>query len=67
MGVLQECYRAGEFQRTWKISKTFFYEEVKKGRLKTIKAGRAILITRAAVEAWLALCEAETEQRRNVG
>ena len=37
---------------------------MKKGRLKTIKAGRAILITRAAVEAWLSLCEAETEKLR---
>ena len=53
-------YRGGEFIKTFKISKTRFYEDRKNGRIRTIKAGRAVLITREAIEQWIALCEAES-------
>ena len=42
-----------EFLRAYKISRTSFYDEVKKGRLNIIKRGRRTLITQTDADSWL--------------
>lgn len=63
--VTKEAYRPREFQRAYGVAKSYFYEQVAQGRLKTIKAGKATLVTREAANEWLALCAAETRATRS--
>lgn len=58
------AFRPREFQETFGIRKSFFYEEVAKGRIEIIKCGKATLITREAASDWLALCAHETPRAR---
>jgi len=62
--IQKQAYRPREFQRTFGVGKSFFYDEIAKGRLKVVKAGKATLVTREAASEWLALCASETPIRR---
>lgn len=42
-----------EFLRVYRISRTSFYDEVRKGRVKVIKRGRRTLIAKDDADAWL--------------
>jgi|WetSurMetagenome_2_1015567.scaffolds.fasta_scaffold1423004_1 hypothetical protein len=57
--IAKQAWRVKEFLYAFGIAKSFFYEQIALGRLKTIKAGKATLITRQAAEEWLTLCESE--------
>lgn len=42
-----------EFLRQYAISRTSFYDEVKKGNLRVLKRGRRTLISKADAAVWL--------------
>ncbi len=42
-----------EFIRLYAISRTSFYDQVKKGNLRLIKRGRRTLVAKADADAWL--------------
>lgn len=50
----KQAYRPREFMRAYGIKKSHFYELVSRGALKTLKCGRATLVSRAEAEAWFA-------------
>ena len=61
----QELWQAGaltvsEFLKLYKISRPTFYQEVRSGRLRTIKLNRARRITLQAARDWSELREALT-------
>lgn len=50
---MQILMTVSEFLRDYKISRTSFYDEIKKGRLQLIKRGRRSLIAKADADAWV--------------
>lgn len=52
-------YDIPEFCATYKISRTKTYEEIKAGRLKVRKFGRATRIASEDAEAWFVACAAD--------
>ena len=57
------AYSIPEFQEQIPLkSKSFIYEEIAKGRLKTIKAGRRRFITHEAARAYIRLLESEAAE-----
>lgn len=48
-----EVYSTAEFCERFRIGKTKFWDEVKAGRLRVIRLGRTVRITRADAMAWL--------------
>ena len=53
------AYSPREAAKLCGVGLTKLYSEISNGRLRRLKAGRRSLITAAAIEAWLALLEAE--------
>ena len=51
-------YDIPDFCATYKISRTTTYEEIKAGKLKVRKIGRATRIASEDAEAWFAACAA---------
>jgi excisionase family DNA binding protein len=47
-------YTVNGFMANFKISRTFFYAEVKRGRLRLTKIGRASRIAKADADSWAA-------------
>jgi hypothetical protein len=56
------AYDVPGFCRAYKISRTTAYEEIKAGRLKIRKIGRATRIAPEDAEAWFASCAVGTAE-----
>ena len=48
------AFSVAGFCKTYAIGRTFMYEEIAKGRLRTRKAGRRTLILKDDADSWLA-------------
>lgn len=48
------AFTVAEFCRRFSIGVTSFYEQVKAGRLRTVKVGRKTLVLRRDARAWIA-------------
>jgi hypothetical protein len=66
-------YRVTDAMRVLRMSRTVIYDQIRTGRLRSVKQGRARLITPAAIRAYIALLERKprkqpddqaTQQRR---
>lgn len=55
------AYDITSFSQAFKIGRTKVYEEIKSGRLKTLKVGRRRIIPIESVNKWVALLTDETE------
>lgn len=54
------AYRPKSAQKMLDISESYFWDQVAKGRLKTIKISpKVTLVTSEAINNWIALCEAD--------
>ena len=51
--ITKVTFSVTEFCKAAGIGRSFFYEEVKTGRIKVLKAGRRTLIPTAELAAWL--------------
>ncbi|MEV4080654.1 helix-turn-helix domain-containing protein [Nonomuraea fuscirosea] len=56
-----ELFRIPQAMRLLKLSRTIIYEQLRAGRLRSIRQGRARLITAAAIRDYIALLERESE------
>jgi excisionase family DNA binding protein len=56
-------YRISDAVRALRLSRSVIYEQIKEGRLRTVKQGRATLITAAALDAYVKLLEREEAER----
>ncbi|WP_068928128.1 helix-turn-helix domain-containing protein [Planobispora rosea] len=56
-----ELYRIPDAMRLLKMSRSVIYEQIRSGRLRSVKQGRARLITPAAIRDYIALLEQEAE------
>lgn len=64
MGALnRELFRVSEAMEILSMSRTVIYEQLRNGRLRYVKQGRATLITRAAIRNYIALLETESGVR----
>lgn len=50
-----------EFLRQYTISRTSFYNEIKKGNIRILKRGRRTLIAKADADAWLETLRKKTD------
>ncbi|TMR16677.1 helix-turn-helix domain-containing protein [Nonomuraea turkmeniaca] len=48
--------------RLLRMSRTVIYDQIRTGRLRSVKQGRARLITPGAIRAYIALLEKEAEE-----
>jgi len=60
--VPDQYFRVQEAQAILRIGKTTIYEELRTGRLRSVKRGRSRLIPGAAIAAYQALLNFETEE-----
>lgn len=64
MGALsKELFKVSEAMELLSMSRTVIYEQMRNGRLRYVKQGRATLITRAAIRNYVALLENESGVR----
>jgi excisionase family DNA binding protein len=64
MGALsREMFKISEAMEILSMSRTVIYEQMRNGRLRYVKEGRATLFTRAAIRNYIALLETESEVR----
>ena len=61
--VLQELFKVAEAMEILSLSRTVIYEQMRSGRLRYVKQGRATLFTRAAIREYIALLEQEAGSR----
>ncbi len=54
-----ELYRIPDAMRLLKLSRSLLYEQMRAGRLRSVKQGRARLIPAAAIRDYIALLEKE--------
>lgn len=54
-------YKVTDAMRVLSMSRTVLYEQIKVGRIRTVKQGRATFITAAALADYIALLEREAE------
>lgn len=54
-------YRVSEAMATLSMSRTVIYEQIRTGRLRTVKQGRARLIPASAIAEYVRLLERESE------
>lgn len=59
----KQAYRIAEFCTAYGIGRSRAYQEIRQGRLKIFKVGKATLISAESADAWRRLCESETEHR----
>lgn len=59
-----ELYRVPQAMRLLKLSRTVIYEQMRAGRLRSVRQGRARLIPAAAIRDYIALLERESEAAR---
>jgi excisionase family DNA binding protein len=64
MGALKrELFKVSETMERLSMSRTVIYEQMRNGRLRYVKQGRATLITETAIRNYIALLESESEVR----
>lgn len=56
-----QLYRVTDAMRLLKLSRTVIYEQLRSGRLRSVRQGRVRLITAAAIRDYIALLESEWE------
>jgi excisionase family DNA binding protein len=61
--VQQELFTVHEAMEMLSLSRTVIYEQLRNGRLRYVKQGRATRITAAAIKEYIALLEKESEVR----
>jgi excisionase family DNA binding protein len=54
-------YKVSEAMKLLRMSRSVIYEQMRSGRLKAVKQGRARFITPAALQDYVALLEREAE------
>lgn len=59
----QELFTVHEAMKILALSRTVIYEQLRNGRLRYVKQGRATRITAAALKEYIALLEKESEAR----
>jgi excisionase family DNA binding protein len=57
----KQLYRIPEAMRLLSMSRSVIYEQVRAGRLRSVKQGRARLIPATAIQAYVALLIEESE------
>jgi excisionase family DNA binding protein len=57
-----ELYRISEAMRMLRMSRTVIYEQLRTGRLRSVRQGRARRIPPAAIREYIALLEKEAEE-----
>jgi excisionase family DNA binding protein len=55
----KQLYRVREAQHILSVSRSYLYEELRLGRLRSVHAGRSRLIPAAAIAEYVALLETE--------
>jgi excisionase family DNA binding protein len=63
-GPAQVMYRISDVVKVTGLSRSLIYEQIKAGRLLTVKQGRAVLVTAAALDAYIQLLEKEARAAR---
>jgi excisionase family DNA binding protein len=64
MGALKrDLFKVSEAMERLSMSRTVIYEQMRNGRLRYVKQGRATLITETAIRNYIALLESESEVR----
>jgi len=58
--VSKDLYRIPEVMRRLSLSRSVIYEQIRSGRLRTVKQGRARLVPAAAIAEYIAVLEHET-------
>jgi excisionase family DNA binding protein len=56
-----ELYRIPDAMRLLRMSRSLIYEQIRTGRLRSVKQGRARLITAHGIHDYIALLEKEAE------
>lgn len=59
----RELFKVSEVMERLCMSRTVIYEQMRNGRLRYVKQGRATLITETAIRNYVALLESESEVR----
>ncbi|MDA8323841.1 MAG: helix-turn-helix domain-containing protein [Actinomycetota bacterium] len=57
-----QLYRIPDVMRLLSMSRTVIYEQLRTGRLHSVRQGRARLITAAAIADYIALLESEARE-----
>jgi predicted DNA-binding transcriptional regulator AlpA len=57
-------YKIPEVMAMLRMSRHVVYEQIRRGRLRTVKEGRATFVTAAAIRAYVQLLEQEAEKAR---
>ncbi|MEV4575427.1 helix-turn-helix domain-containing protein [Nonomuraea jabiensis] len=57
-----QLYRVTDTMRLLRMSRTVIYEQIRTRRLRSVKQGRARLITAGAIRDYIALLEKEAEE-----
>ncbi|MEV0616981.1 helix-turn-helix domain-containing protein [Nonomuraea sp. NPDC050404] len=57
-----QLYRVTDVMRVLRMSRTVIYEQIRSGRLRSVKQGRARLITAKGIRNYIALLEKEAEE-----
>jgi excisionase family DNA binding protein len=58
--VSKDLYRIPEAMRRLSLSRSVIYEQIRTGRLRTVKQGRTRLVPATAIADYIALLERET-------
>lgn len=56
-----QLYRVADAMRVLSMSRTVIYEQIRSGRLRSVKQGRTRYIPESAIRAYVALLEKEAE------
>jgi len=57
-------YKIPEVMAMLRMSRHVVYEQIRRGRLRTVKEGRATFVTAAAIRAYVELLEQEAEKAK---
>ena len=57
-------YKIPEVMAMLRMSRHLVYDQIRRGRLRTVKEGRATFVTAAAIRAYVELLELEAEAAR---
>lgn len=57
----QRLYRISETLRLIPLSRSVIYEQIRCGRLRSVKQGRTRLVPASAIDEYIALLESESE------
>jgi len=59
-----QLYRVKDAMRMLKLSRTVIYEQLRSGRLRSVRQGRSRLISAGAIRDYIALLEEEAQDTR---